>query len=89
MPNSGSPGPDGGALRRVIKATFQNLVASQRIPTFIASTTTERLDRFARDLESGAVAPLIDTVYSLDHAADAMERVASHHARGKVIVAIA
>ena len=88
MPNSGSPGPDGGALRRVIKATFQNFVASQRIPTFVASTTTERLERFAHGLESGSVAPLIDTVYSLDHAADAMDRVASHHARGKVIVTV-
>ena len=88
MPNSGSQGPDGGAIRRVIKTALNNIVASQRLPTFIASTTTERLEQFASELESGAVTPLIDTMFTLEHAADAMERVASHHARGKVVVSI-
>lgn len=88
MPNSGAPGPDGGALRRVVKAMLQNLVASQRIPTFISTVTSERLERLAADLDSGAITPLIDTMYTLEHAGDAMERVASHHARGKVVVTV-
>jgi len=88
MPNSGAPGPDGGAIRRVIKAVVQNVWASQHIKTFYATTTTERLERFGADLESGAVVPLIDTMFTLEHAADAMRRVETHHARGKVIVTI-
>jgi len=88
MPNSGAPGPDGGAIRRLIKALLQNVVASQSIKTFLATSTPERLGRFGADLESGAVVPLIDTMFTLEHAADAMQRVESHHARGKVIITI-
>lgn len=88
LPNSGAPGPDGGALRRVIKAALQNIVASQRVVTFVSAPTPERLGRLGADLASGAVTPLIDTMFTLDHAADAMERMASHHARGKIIVTI-
>ena len=88
MPNSGAPGPDGGAIRRLLKALVQTLWASQHIKTFYATVTTERLERFGEDLESGAVVPLVDTMFTLDHAAEAMRRVESHHARGKVIVTI-
>jgi NADPH:quinone reductase-like Zn-dependent oxidoreductase len=88
LPNSGAQGPDGGAVRRVIKATLYNLVSPHRIKTFYAVVTTQRLERLAALVESGAVVPLIDSLYALEHAADAVEQVASHHARGKVVVAI-
>lgn len=86
MPNSGAHGPDGGAIRRLLKALLQNIVARQRIKTFYASTTPERLERFGADLESGAIKPLIDTMFTLEHTSAAVDRVASHHARGKVII---
>lgn len=89
MPNSGSPGPDGGAIRRLVKALLQNIVASQHIKTFYATVTTERLERLAADLESGAVVPLIDAEYLLEDTPLAMAHVASHHARGKVIITVA
>lgn len=88
LPNSGAKGPDGGAIRRVLKALLHNIVARQHIKTFYASVTTERLERIGADLESGAVTPLIDTMFTLEHTAAAVDRVASHHARGKVIVTI-
>lgn len=88
LPNSGAEGPDGGAIRRVLKAVWHNLVSPYRVPFFYAVVTTERLERLAGLLESGEVVPLVDTLFDLEHAADALERVASHHARGKVVVAV-
>lgn len=88
LPNSGADGPDGGALMRVVKAALHNLFTTHRIKTFYAVVTTERLERLADLVESGKVTPLIDSLYAWEHAADAMERVASHHARGKVVVAV-
>jgi NADPH:quinone reductase-like Zn-dependent oxidoreductase len=89
FPNSGAPGPDGGPLRRVFRAALHNLVASQRILTFVATVTTERLERFGADLASGAVTPYIGATFPLEQAPEAMALVASHHAPGKVIVTIA
>ena len=39
-------------------------------------------------VESGQVTPVVDTVYPLEQAADAVRHVQQGHARGKVVVAI-
>lgn len=88
LPNSGADGPDGGAIMRVVKAAVYNLFSPHRIKTFYAVVTTVRLERLTALVESGELTPLIDSLYSWEHAAHAMERVASHHARGKVVVAV-
>lgn len=86
LPNSGIDGPDGGAIRRVIKSYAKDVFSAHRIKRIPAVVTAARLEQFAADMASGAVTPLIDTMFPLEHAADAVARVASNHARGKVII---
>jgi NADPH:quinone reductase-like Zn-dependent oxidoreductase len=88
VPNSGEPGPDGGALARVVKATWRGKVLHKRIGTFLSSPRREDLRALADMLADGTITPLVDTMFPLAHAPEAMARVASRHARGKVIVSV-
>lgn len=89
IPNSGVRGPDGGALARLAKAAWRGGVLRKRIATVVASSGSADLERLGALLASGRLTPLIDSVLPLDRAVDAMARVATHHARGKVLVAVA
>ena len=86
LPNSGVRGPDGGAIRRVLKAQWHRLAAPQRVRTFYANVTAEALEELGAHLAAGRVSPLVDTMFTLDHAPEALARVGTHHARGKVVV---
>lgn len=86
LPNSGVPGPDGGAMMRVAKTQWHRVVAPQRVRSFYASVSREPLEELGAHLAAGRIAPLVDTMFTLDHVADAIARVGTHHARGKVIV---
>ncbi len=88
LPNSGVRGPDGGALMRVFKAQWHGLVAPQRVRVFSGTVTTERLTDLGQLLATERIRPLVDTTYPLDQAPEALARVGTHHARGKVIVTI-
>lgn len=88
VPNSGEPGPDGGALARVIKAMWRGRVLRKRIGAFYSSPHREDLQALADMLADGTITPLVDTMFTLSHGPEAMERVASRHARGKVIVSV-
>jgi NADPH:quinone reductase-like Zn-dependent oxidoreductase len=48
----------------------------------------ENLEALAALLESGEVKVVIDKVYRLNDAADAVAHMLGHHARGKVAVAV-
>jgi NADPH:quinone reductase-like Zn-dependent oxidoreductase len=77
-------GPLGRMLRGVAMAPF----VSQRL----VSGWTPRPghdDQLGELLESGAVIPAIDTVYSLDDAAAAIRHFAEVHARGKIVITTA
>lgn len=86
LPNSGFPGPDGGALRRVLKARLLNLVARQRVITFYSAPNRGDLEALAGMLGQGTLRPTVDSVVPLARAAEAVERVMSRHAAGKVVV---
>ncbi|MGC4175451.1 NAD(P)-dependent alcohol dehydrogenase [Demequina sp.] len=86
LPNAGTQGPDGGALMRVAKAQWHRIVAPQRVLTFYASVTPAALEELGDHAAAGRIAPLIDTMFTLEHAPEALARVGTHHARGKVIV---
>jgi len=88
LPNSGVRGPDGGALMRVFKAQWHGLVASQRVRVFSGTVTTERLTELGHLLATERIRPLVDTMYPLDQAPEALAKVGTHHARGKVVVTI-
>lgn len=86
LPNSGVRGPDGGALMRVAKAQWHRLVAPQRVLTVVSSASPQALEEVGQHLAAGRVRPLVDTMFTLDHAPEALARVGTHHARGKVII---
>lgn len=48
----------------------------------------ENLDALARLLESGDVTVVIDDVYELKNAADAVAHMLGHHARGNVVIVV-
>jgi NADPH:quinone reductase-like Zn-dependent oxidoreductase len=53
-----------------------------------ASPTTAALEEVARLARRGVLVPVIDRVFGLDHAAQAVSYVETEHARGKVVVAV-
>ncbi|SEI99948.1 NAD(P)-dependent alcohol dehydrogenase [Demequina mangrovi] len=87
LPNSGEPGPDGGPLRRVLRARWLDLVTSRRVVTFFSTADSADLEELAGMLAAGSLRPHIDSVHPLDRAGEAMARVMSRHAAGKVVVA--
>jgi len=48
----------------------------------------ENLDALATLLESGEVTVVIDKIYPLSEAANAVARMLGHHAKGKVVIAV-
>ncbi|GIG55623.1 NAD(P)-dependent alcohol dehydrogenase [Demequina activiva] len=86
LPNSGLDGPDGGALARVVKAYTRHLLLRRRYRAFYSAPSTAKLQAIGQLLSEGTIAPLVDSVMPLERGSEAMARVASKHARGKVIV---
>jgi NADPH:quinone reductase-like Zn-dependent oxidoreductase len=88
QPNTGEPGPDGTALARLIKSVWYNVTTRHRVDMFQSSPSRADLDELARLAADGTVTVVIDTMFEFTHAADAMRRLATGHARGKVVVTI-
>lgn len=88
LPNSGEPGPDGAALRRVVKAVVRGLFHRGRYRTFISKPNPDDLTALAARLADGTMTPIIESRYPLDAAADAMARMATGHVAGKVVVTV-
>jgi NADPH:quinone reductase-like Zn-dependent oxidoreductase len=53
-----------------------------------ARPTTERLEELADLMQSGALVPVIDRVFTLGDAGDAVRYVETEHARGKVVIVV-
>jgi NADPH:quinone reductase-like Zn-dependent oxidoreductase len=86
--NSGEKGPDGRPITRIVKSQWHQLTGRRRFPIFISSPNPQDLAELAGMLADGTLAPVIDTTFPLDHAADAMARLATRHACGKVVVTV-
>ncbi len=61
---------------------------SQTLKPMLAGSKLADLETIAEMVESGQLTPVIDTVYPLDQAADAIRHVQQGHARGKVVVKV-
>jgi NADPH:quinone reductase-like Zn-dependent oxidoreductase len=88
---AGSPSTDHwiGAMSGLIKASFIRPFVGQRYDFLLAdSNRTQDLDTLAELMKSGHVTPIIDRVYALADAADAMRYLEQGHARGKVVIRI-
>ena len=67
-----------------------DLAAKYRIEYIAQFTrvTTERLNALSKLVDSGAVHPVIDKVFPLNQAAEALEYLKTGRPRGKVVISI-
>jgi NADPH:quinone reductase-like Zn-dependent oxidoreductase len=61
---------------------------SQRIRGLMAVENVQILLDLTELVESGAVRPVIDTVFPLEQAPEALRRIATGHATGKMVVTV-
>lgn len=84
-------GGAGGTLRMLfdlLTTAVVSLFVSQRFVFFIAALRRDDLAVLSERLQSGAVTPVIDRLYPLDEAVEAIRYLETGHARGKVLVTI-
>jgi NADPH:quinone reductase-like Zn-dependent oxidoreductase len=72
----------------VFAAMARSLVTSQRARLVVVRSRRRDLDYLAALLQEKRLVPIVDRVFGLDEIREAEERVATKHARGKVVVRI-
>lgn len=77
-----------GPLGGIAAGAGLNLVTKQRITSFVAHEDTATLDELRALIETGRLAPVIDSEYPLERAADAVALVRDGRPAGKVVVAV-
>jgi NADPH:quinone reductase-like Zn-dependent oxidoreductase len=88
MPNSvGNTGGMFAGLLRMAGAVPLGL-GSRNVKFVNCTVDRENLETLAALLESGEVKVVIDRVYPLDQAGEAVAHMLGHHARGKVVIAV-
>ncbi len=88
QPNAGEHGPDGSVITRMVKAQWHNLFSPHRVSMFTSGPNRADLAELGEMVASGSLRVVVDNLFGFDHAGDAMRRVASRHARGKVVVTV-
>jgi NADPH:quinone reductase-like Zn-dependent oxidoreductase len=87
IPNSiGNTGGLFAGLPRMARAAVKGR-GSTNVQFVTCVVNRENLDTLAALLESGDVKVVIDKVYPLSEAADAVAHMLGHHARGKIVIA--
>lgn len=88
IPNSiGTRGRFVGSLPRIARAALMGL-GSTNVRTSTIEANRENLHALASLLESGDVKVVIDKIYPLDDAAQAVAHMLGHHARGKIAITV-
>jgi NADPH:quinone reductase-like Zn-dependent oxidoreductase len=88
IPNSvGNTGGLFAGLPRMARAALMGR-GSRNVPFVTLVVNREGLRDLAALLESGDVKVIIDEVYPLDEAANAVAHMLGHHARGKIAIAV-
>jgi NADPH:quinone reductase-like Zn-dependent oxidoreductase len=77
-----------GGMGRQLRAVAPSPFVRQRLTMKIAKENSVDLERLARLLQSGELAPTIDKTYPLDEAPDAMRHLETGQTRGKIVIAI-
>lgn len=85
--------PDGTYVSTVLRGhVFASILGSflsrKKAKLVVVRPTTRDLEVLANLVERGRLRPIVDSVHSLDDIAAAEDRVATKHARGKVIVRV-
>jgi len=84
----GAPKSIWPTITGLVELLVRRVVLRQRITTFITKVTSEDLTSILNLIVSGKITPMIDTVYPLNQAADAITYVETGHARAKVIISM-
>src|SRR5437588_7296592 len=80
---------DGGrAFFIVLQSSPPQLERGITGESFAAHVDRERLEGLSRLVDAGKLRPQVEAVLPLDHAREALERVASRHTRGKIALEI-
>ena len=61
---------------------------SRKVVFFIAKVTRPDLELLCALIESGKVRPVVERVYSLGKAGDALSHLGEGHAHGKIVVTV-
>ena len=77
-----------GGLERQIRAAALSLVVSQRLTSFINKERFTIIERLAEHLTTGAVVPVIDRTFDLDHVPDAIRQLQAGRTTGKAAIAV-
>ena len=61
---------------------------NHQLRSFVAKASQEDLQLLKKLIETGKVTPVIDRVYPLSEAPEAIRYLAEGHARGKIVLAV-
>ncbi len=90
IPNSGTTGGKVfGPIGRMLRASMSAMFVSKQGAPFVAGERREDMLALKELIEAGTITPVIGETYPLSDTAAAMALVASGHARGKTLVAVA
>ena len=74
-------------IAHMLKRPFLRFMR-QRVFVFVGTTLGKDLKYIAELVEAGKVTPVVDRVYALAETAEAIRRIESGHARGKIVVSV-
>lgn len=77
-----------GPLSHVLKIRLASMRASQKAVFFVASFKREDLKVLKELIEAGKVKPVVERLYPMSQAAEAMRYLGTGHASGKIVVTI-
>jgi NADPH:quinone reductase-like Zn-dependent oxidoreductase len=77
-----------GPLDRIASALLLSMFVSQSLRTFLAKPDSQDLKALSELIEAGTITPVIDRIFPLDEAPDALRYLEQGHARGKVVVSV-
>ncbi len=86
--NSGNGGRVLGPLPRMAHGALASMVSRQSIRVFGAAASTREFVRLADLVRAGEVRVVVEGTYPLADAARALERIATGHVAGKVVVTV-
>ncbi|MDQ0892964.1 NAD(P)-dependent alcohol dehydrogenase [Agromyces ramosus] len=86
--SSGTGGRIFGPFGRIIRATAISPFVSQRLRPLAARRSGDDLAELARRIDAGEITPVVDEVFPLEQAADALTRFESGVVRGKVVLTV-
>lgn len=75
-----------GPIPRFIRNAVYFRFVSQRLASYTAAITRERLLRVCELLESGRLVPIVERSYALNETPEAMRYLGTGHVRGKLVI---